>query len=455
MSRHQGGSGSGPDSGTEHGYRGKALDLIRSKGIRVGDAVAARVGMRTYTGVLMPRSELDDESHVVIKLPDGYNIGVSIDSIELEKIEGFQEAQAQEPPAPASDPSLPQVSIISTGGTIASRVDYRTGAVSPALSAADLYRAVPELGEIANIRTEILFSILSENMSPKHWTSIAQAVHRHIREGAQGVVVTHGTDTMGYTAAALSFALQDLPVPVILVGSQRSSDRPSSDAALNLKGAVLAAARAPFAEVGVLMHASPSDDLLVIHRGTRVRKMHTSRRDAFRSINAAPIAMVRGSSIEVRGALRQRGGGEPKLKPHFEEDVVMVKSFPGMPPDIFDPIIHRGFRGIVIEGTGLGHLPENVFHQVRRAVESGLTVVMASQCIHGRVNMNVYSTGRELLSMGVIPAGDMLPETALVKLMWVLAQTEDRDRIRELFTANIAGELSERSEYEGGSAVVS
>ncbi|MEN3024593.1 MAG: Glu-tRNA(Gln) amidotransferase subunit GatD [Candidatus Methanosuratincola petrocarbonis] len=449
--------GTGSDS--ESGYRGKVLELIRSKGLRVGDRVIVKDGRVELSGILMPRSELEDDEHIVVKLPDGYNVGVSIGLIELQRAPDQEPPRPQpEAPLPQPNPALPQVAIISTGGTIASRVDYRTGAVSPALSAADLYQAVPELGEVANIRTEILFSILSENMSPKHWGSIAEAVYRQIRAGAQGVVVTHGTDTMGYTAAALSFALRNLPVPVILVGSQRSSDRPSSDAALNLKGAVSAAAHAPFAEVGVLMHASPSDDLLVIHRGTRARKMHTSRRDAFRSVNSRPLAYVKDGRIEVTAAAGVGGGGyrprgapgELELKPHFDEDVVLIKSFPGMPPDIFDPIIHRGFRGIVLEGTGLGHVPDKVFHQVKRAVDSGLTVVMASQCINGRVNMNVYSTGRELLGMGVIPAGDMLPETALVKLMWVLGQTEDHEKIRELFTANLAGELSERSEYDGG-----
>ncbi|MDI9645023.1 MAG: Glu-tRNA(Gln) amidotransferase subunit GatD [Candidatus Verstraetearchaeota archaeon] len=455
-------------SKSEDGYRGRVLELLKSKGLKVGDAVVARDGRLTYTGILMPRSELEDDSHIVLKLQDGYNVGISIESLEIERLVQTDAAGGMRPPSmgalPRSGPSaaqqaaegggitLPRVSIVSTGGTIASRVDYRTGAVSPALSAEDLYRAVPELGELAEIRTEILFSILSENMSPKHWASIAQSVERHIRAGADGVVVTHGTDTMGYTAAALSFALRNLPVPVVLVGSQRSSDRPSSDAALNLKGAVLTAARAPFAEVCVLMHASPSDDSLAVHRGTRARKMHTSRRDAFRSVNSPLLAEVRGGEVLPAPGIkfRPRGaGGALEVKPHFEEDVVLIKSFPGMPPDVFDPIIHRGFRGIVLEGTGLGHVPERVFSQVKRAVDSGITVVMASQCIHGRVNMNVYSTGRELLSIGVIPAGDMLPETALVKLMWVLGQTEDRERVRELFTADLAGELSERSEYEG------
>ncbi|MGQ9759413.1 MAG: Glu-tRNA(Gln) amidotransferase subunit GatD [Candidatus Methanomethylicaceae archaeon] len=428
-----------------YGYKGRALELINKYGIKVGDRILAKTNKESFTGILMPRSELDDDVHLVLKLDDGYNIGLSTDSLYIEKLQ--QEEVVTPPPmVPISRSGLPRVSIISTGGTIASRVDYRTGAVSPALSAQDLYESVPELGELADIRTEILFSLLSENIVPENWTVMAHTIQRHIKEGAFGIVVTHGTDTLGYTAAALSFALRNLPVPVILVGSQRSSDRPSSDAYLNLKGAVLAAARAPFAEVGVLMHASSSDRELVIHRGTKVRKMHTSRRDAFSSINSTPLAKLIEGKVEVCSKYKERGG-DLELKPDFDEDVVLIKSFPGIPTDIFDPIIHRGFHGIVLEGTGLGHVPERIFPSIKRAIQSGIVVVMASQCLYGRVNMNVYSTGRNLLSMGVIPAGDMLPETALVKLMWVLAQTRDYEEVRKLFMTNIAGELSKRSEY--------
>jgi glutamyl-tRNA(Gln) amidotransferase subunit D len=430
----------------DSGYKGKALELIKVNNLQVGDRVQVEKGGEKFVGVLMPRSELEDDRHVVIKLDDGYNLGLSIESLAVKRVQ----QEAAKPPAPPFQPNsrqdLPKVSIISTGGTIASRVDYRTGAVSPALTAGDLYQSVPELGEMASIRTEILLSLLSENIEPANWSSMAKAVASHIKQGAQGVVITHGTDTLGYTAAALSFALQSLPVPVVLVGSQRSSDRPSSDATLNLKGAVQVAAGAPFAEVCVLMHGGSSDEALLMHRGTRVRKLHTSRRDAFRSVNARPIGEVKDGKITVFGEARKRGGSL-EVKPTFDEDVVLIKSYPGVPTDFFDPIIHRGFHGIVLEGTGLGHVPNSLFSQIKRATEEGMAVVMTSQCLHGRVNMNVYSTGRELLKLGVIPAEDMLPETALVKLMWVLGQTTDPKRVREMFLQNMAGEISQRSEY--------
>lgn len=431
----------------DSGYRGKVLELLKAHSLQVGDRVQVEKGGERFTGVLMPRSELEDDRHLVIKLDDGYNLGLSIEALSVVKLpqEG---GRAKEPmPIETARAGLPKVSIISTGGTIASRVDYKTGAVSPALTAADLYQSVPELGGMASIRTEILLSLLSENIEPANWSSMAKAVASHIKDGAQGIVITHGTDTMGYTAAALSFALRNLPVPVVLVGSQRSSDRPSSDASLNLKGAVQVAAGAPFAEVCVLMHWVSSDEALVIHRGTRVRKSHTSRRDAFRSINAEPLGELKGGKITVFGEVRKRGGSLD-VKPAFDEDVVLIKSFPGVPGDLFDPIIHRGFHGIVLEGTGLGHVPTSLFNQVKRATEAGMVVVMASQCIQGRINMNVYSTGRELLKLGVIPAEDMLPETALVKLMWVLGQTTDPKRVREMFLQNMAGEMSQRSEYK-------
>jgi len=339
------------------------------------------------------------------------------------------------------------VTIISTGGTIASRVDYRTGAVRPAISASDLYSIVPELSGIATIDTKILFSAFSEDLTPKHWSETAKTIAEHINKGAEGIVITHGTDTMGYTAAALSFALQNLPVPVVLVGAQRSEDRPSSDAAENLIGAVQCAASAPFAEVVVAMHQTISDEAIAIHRGTKVRKLHTSRRDAFKTVNAGLLARVlNGKLITLTDDFHPRSPERNLiLKPEFEEKAALIKFYPGMSPEIIEWHVEEGYRGIILEGTGLGHVRRECFPSIRKAVENGVVVAMTSQCIWGRVNMNVYANGRDLLSMGVIPLGDMLAETALVKLMWSLGQTKDPDEAKRLLTKNIAHEFSSRT----------
>ncbi|MFQ6077121.1 MAG: Glu-tRNA(Gln) amidotransferase subunit GatD, partial [Candidatus Bathyarchaeia archaeon] len=354
------------------------------------------------------------------------------------------------PPPPKAKPGLPTVAIVSTGGTIASRVDYRTGAVYPALSARDLYSVVPELSEIASIRVEILFSLFSENIHAPHWSEMAKTAARHIEGGVDGVVLCHGTDTMGYTAAALSFALQNLPVPVVIVGSQRSSDRPSSDAAMNLTNAVFAATRGPFAEVALGMHETVSDKATVLHRGTKVRKCHTSRRDTFRSVNASPIARVEAGGVTMLVddyRMRDRGRGLV-LRPSFEERVGLVKFHPGLNPSIIQWYIDEGYYGIVLEGTGLGHVGKALYDPLKRAMEEDLLVGMTSQCLWGRVNMNVYDTGMDLQAMGVIPLGDMLPETALVKMMWVLGQTKDLERARKLFLTNIAYEFSSKTPYK-------
>jgi glutamyl-tRNA(Gln) amidotransferase subunit D len=353
-------------------------------------------------------------------------------------------------PLPQQNPNLPKVTIISTGGTIASRVDYRTGGVRPALSASDLYSVVPELSEVARVDAEILFSVFSENITCKHWAEMAQSIAKYIEKGEDGVVIAHGTDTMGYTAAALSFALQELPVPVILVGSQRSADRPSSDAATNLTGAVTAAAKAPFAEVALAMHATSSDKTIILHRGTKVRKCHTSRRDTFKSVNVEPLAKVEnGNAIMLTQDYRRRDKSRKlALKPDFEEKVALLKFHPSFNPEIIDHLMGKGFMGIVLEGTGLGHISHLCIASVRKAIEKNVVVAMTSQCIWGRVDMNVYNTGRDLLNAGVIPLEDMLSETALVKLMWALGQTKSPEEAKKLLTTDIAGEISARTVSE-------
>jgi glutamyl-tRNA(Gln) amidotransferase subunit D len=333
---------------------------------------------------------------------------------------------------------------MSTGGTIASRVDYRTGAVRSAISASDLYGVVPELSEIARVDTEIVFSIYSENLTPGNWTDLAKKVAECIKQGVDGIVVAHGTDTMGYTSAALSFALQNLPVPVIFVGAQRSSDRPSSDAATNLIGAVKAAGEAPFAEVCLAMHETVSDSAIAVHRGVKVRKCHTSRRDTFKSVNGFPIAKVLNQKVIIQNGDYQRRdtSKELVLKPNFCDKVALVKFYPGMEPSVIDFYVNQGFRGILLEGSGLGHVSMSCFDVIKNAISKGVVVALASQCIWGRVNMNVYDTGRDLLSLGVVSLEDMFSETGLVKLMWSLGQTNDPEEAKLLLKTNIVGEFT-------------
>jgi len=268
-----------------------------------------------------------------------------------------------------------------------------------------------------------------------------------LNEGSDGVIITHGTDTLGYTSAALSFMLNNLEKPVVLVGSQRSSDRPSSDASQNLLSAAKLAC-ADYAGVFVVMHGSVSDDFCYIHRGTRVRKMHSSRRDAFRSINEEPLGIIRDGRIDMRkGAeVKPRGRGKAEVDARIEEKVALLKSFPGISPGLFRHYAEN-YRGIVIEGTGLGHVPEALFDEIENAVKKNVAIVMTAQTIYGRVNMRVYSTGRRLLQLGVIPGEDMISETAFVKLMHVLGKTRNLDEVRKLMLTNIAGEISERSGF--------
>ncbi|MFA4645694.1 Glu-tRNA(Gln) amidotransferase subunit GatD [Pyrococcus kukulkanii] len=427
----------------------KVEEFMKRHGIGIGDyvkLVKLEDGEKIeYKGLVMPPYELSEGDTLVIKLDNGYNIGIAVDKIT--SIEVIERAKARPEVHFKAElepkPNLPSVTILGTGGTIASRVDYETGAVYPAFTAEELAKAVPEIFEIANVKSRLLFNIFSEDMKPSHWVRIAHEVAKELNSGAYGVVVAHGTDTMGYTSAALSFMLRDLNKPVILVGAQRSSDRPSSDAAMNLICSVRMAV-SEVAEVMVVMHGETGDTYCLAHRGTKVRKMHTSRRDAFRSINDIPIAKIwSDGKIEfLRDDYRRRNEGEVWVDDKIEEKVALVKMYPGISPEIIDFFVDRGYKGIVIEGTGLGHTPNDMIPSIRRAVEEGVAVCMTSQCLYGRVHMNVYATGRRLLKAGVIPCEDMLPETAYVKLMWVLGHTQDLNEVRNMMLTNYAGEIT-------------
>ncbi|RCU47755.1 Glu-tRNA(Gln) amidotransferase GatDE subunit D [Haloplanus salinus] len=408
-----------------------------------GDRVRVERGGVANEGVLMPSTTAD---HLVVKLPGGYNVGIDRGDAAVDVLERdvYDVADADAGGGEAStiefDDDLPTVSLISTGGTIASTVDYRTGAVTAQFDAEDVLRAVPDLAGRANYRGRVVANILSENMTPAVWRDLAEAVREEIAAGADGVVVMHGTDTMQYTASALAFML-DTPVPVVFTGSQRSADRPSSDNVMNAVCAV-EAATADRAEVLVCMHASSSDDACALHRATRVRKNHTSRRDAFETVGADPIGEVDydAETVSFRRDGPDRGAADLGVAPDLETSVELVKFTPGLNPAALNHLDDAA--GVVIEGTGLGHVATDWIDRIEELVESGTVVAMTSQCLEGRVCDRVYDTGRDLLDAGVVEAGDTLPETATAKLMWVLANRGDPTAA---MAESLAGELQPRS----------
>src|SRR5579864_3995097 len=435
---------------TLEGYHGEILRRLKIANAKIGDIIKITTNSgEVFEGALFPRSEYGNPDHIVLKLRNGYNIGIHYEKTETIQVVGEgQKPHLTKPPPPPKSAGLPRVAIISTGGTIASRVDYRTGAVQPALTAEDLASVVPELSSIALVEADILFSELSENVTPSQWKTLAEEIAKKIRTGIAGVVVSQGTDTMHYTSAALSFALQRLPVPVLLVGAQRSSDRPSSDAASNLTGAIALAAKADLGAVGVAMHQNLSDRYIVAHRGTRVRKCHTSRRDAFKSINSEPLAkydLQTGQIAYSEDHPKRSMGHDLIVKPEFDQHATLLKFYPGFNPEIIDAAVKAGERGIVLEGTGLGHVSKYSYDSLRSAIKSDVPVFMTSQTIWGRVDMNVYVTGRDLLNIGVVPLEDMISETAIVKLMWVLGHNRSIDKIRQAMLDPIAGEITSRT----------
>ena len=433
--------------------------LLDRFGVSYGDYVQVdTIQGRRYRGYIMPRHEYSSPGILVLKMDNGYNIGISV-----EKVENISKA---EPPEIKLMTVIEEevverrdrrVLVVGIGGTILSKVDYVTGAVRSAVTAEELLNFIPEARGVAEIETEILMNKYSEHLRPSDWSRMAKEIYRRVVDGGyDGIVVLHGTDTMGYTAAALSFAIRDSPIPIILVGSQRSSDRPSSDAALNLLSAIRVAADADIAGVYVAMHSSTSDDYIAIHLGTRVRKNHTSRRDAFQSIDVPPVMLVDpdGEFRYIWREVRRRDPGRaPSLYGEFSEEAALVKFYPGMHPSIIRLLADEGVKAIILEGTGLGHVGEHLYEVIGYAVDRGVHIFMASQCIWGRVNMNVYDTGRFLQRLGVVPLGNMIAETAYVKASWILGNF-GVDELDRLMLSDVCGELTLKSPIEdtrGGS----
>lgn len=424
-------------------YSKSLSEILASVNATEGCRLSVKTGDRAYTGLMMPRQDTNASDILVLKLDSGYNIGVRLDSDA--KIEVLEKPVKTEIKTETVSPKkgLKNLTLIGTGGTIASRIDYRTGRVEPAMSGDEILDLVPEIRDIANINARTVFSMYSDNMNAEHWQKLAVTVAEELNNGADGVLISHGTDTLGYTSAALSFMLGDIDKPVILVGAQRSSDRPSTDAVSNLIAGARFCVDGKKTGVFVVMHETVGDDSFSIHSGTRVRKMHSSRRDAFRSMNVPPVARIDSKGkIDYLDDSNSISDKKIEIKTDMEENCVLLHCFPGMKPEIFENIIMKS-KGTVLAGTGLGHVTEEMIPLIRKASDAGIPIVMTTQCLEGTVNLNVYGTGRELLSAGVIPAGDMLPETAYVKLMWILANHKKED-VAELMQAPLAGEIGDR-----------
>jgi len=434
------------------GYRGKSRACLKSFSVGVWYDVEIDSTRGKFKGIILPRSETADSKHIVLKLRNGYNVGLAVDTIKDIKELGHKEAHYKIPEKKFPyNPGKPSVKLLGTGGTIASRLDYRTGAVIPAFSPGELYSSVPELAEICNLETEKLYGVFSENMGPEQWIGTALAIGKEIERGVDGIVIGHGTDTMHHTAAILSFMVQDSPIPIVMVGSQRSSDRPSSDAAINLINATRSAGIGDIAEVMVCMFGPTSDQYGLLHRGTRVRKMHSSYRSTFRTIGDIPLAMVdRNRFIHLRKDYKKRRKDRNvKINAVFDDRVAIVYYYPNMKPDIIEALIDNGYKGIVIAGTGLGHVNKPLYPVLKRASKNGVHIYMTVQTLWGYVQMYVYDTGRDLMDLGVIPAANMLPEVAYVKLGWALGQSTDREKVKEIMLTPVAGEITEREPHNG------
>ncbi len=440
-------------------YSAEVQGILSKLGINVGDSISVALGSDFQEGILMPRSGAGDSSILIIKRKDGYNIGIRYRAgMRIEKTASGKPEFSFPSSGVAQGPGLPKISMIYTGGTIGSKVDYSTGGVYMLTKPEELLHEVPELGGIANVNISNLMSIASEDMTYIEWAKIAEETAKALNGGARGVVITHGTDTMHYTSAALSFMLKGLNSPVVITGSQRSSDRGSSDAFYNLICSCIAATRSDVAEVSICMHSSSSDDKNNLIRGTKARKMHTSRRDAFKPVNNHPICTIDEHGMieyisEYRHAL-----DKPKDRVSaitgFEPKVALLKAYPNSDPAIIDYYVNKGYKGIIIEGTGLGHVPSapsiaglSWIGGVKAAVDSGVVVGITSQCLYGRANKSVYRNLRLLSDAGAVHCEDMLPEVAYVKLGFLIGNY-GIERAAKMLTTNIAGEITARTEFD-------
>ncbi len=424
-------------------YPPKIRALLEKANASQGDGLRVRARGESYEGVLMPHTSFSGEDILTLKLGSGYNIGIAAEDVETIEVTAKHTPHAVDRKLPPPSKAKPTIAVLGTGGTIASYVDYRTGAVHPAVTAEELVFSVPELLDVCNVKARVIYSIYSEDLKPENWQNLAREAAKELNGGASGILIPHGTDTLHFTTAALSFMLRDLTGPVVVVGSQRSSDRPSSDAASNL----LCGARVATADLGEVvgvMHAETSDSYDWIHRGTKVRKMHSSRRDAFRSMNATPLGTVRPEGpVTFTEPVQPRAVGPTKVDDKLDLDVALIHFYPGMKPVVLENCLKES-HGVVLAGTGLGHTAHDLIPAIHRATRDGIPIVMTTQTLQGRVSLRVYDTGRDLLKAGVISGEDLLPEVAYVKLMWVLGHTREPKDVAKAMATNVAGEINPR-----------
>ena len=427
-----------------------------------GDKIKVKTKDEEITGIVMPSSE-DKKDFLIIKLDSGYNIGIEKKKIiETKVIEKIQKTMPDKKQKLYHNPELKTITILHTGGTIASKVDYKTGGVISRFTPEEILEMFPELAKIANIKSRLISNMWSDDMRFAHYNIIAKEIEKEIHEGTDGIIITHGTDTLHYTSAALSFMLENLHVPIILVGAQRSSDRGSSDAGVNLICAARFIEKTDFAGVAICMHENAEDKDCVILPGLKTRKMHSSRRDAFKAINSSAIAKINYDFGDVEFLQKDYAKAEKHKKTKvlpIKEDIKvgLLKIHTSMHAQEF--LAYNGFEGLIIEGTGLGHMPitqidevtkehGKIFSTIKELVHSGTIVTVAPQTIYGRINLNVYAPGRELQNIGVL--GNMLdmhPETAFIKLAWLLSNYP-KEEVKELYGKNLKGEITERTEAE-------
>jgi len=411
---------------------------------------------KVLEGVLMPRVDLMSKDVTVIKLENGYNIGVKNSRIKkVELVKKYSPKKVKKEPL-KHNPKLPTVAVLSFGGTISSKIDYRTGGVNADYTAEDFVDMIPELKDIANLKAKHVASMMTEDMLWQDWEEIATAICKEIqKKDIDGVVATVGTDIMHYITAAVSFMLKDLDKPVVFTASQRSIDRGSSDAFMNLKCAIQAAAQFDAAEVMSCMHGTTNDDYCLLIRGTKVRKMHTSRRDAFRPINEKPFAKIYadGKIEKINTNYRKKGEGKVVLDAKYDDKVALILAYPGQDKDILDYYVDKGYKGIVISATALGHVPTNckksLIPGIKKAVKKGIPVIIASQTIYGRTHPHVYTNLRKLsIESGCIFSEDMLAEVAYIKLGYVLGHTKKMDEVMKMMQENLRGEINQRHMIE-------